>query len=391
LRTYVLGANAFGTYDTLFVTDTNKTVSLTSIDVKKYSTLRLLEKFWANARGDSPELKNWDVILLPLSDLAINYQCVSSSADSVLEGNPIQIQAQIHNVGEQPVNNVQVLFTLMNNGIRQKDTLFIPVIPADSFSTLSYQLATTGRRGVNTEFIAIDPQQQILEEYKIDNEYSFSLFVRTDTTRPAFDITFDGQRIYDGDYVLPNPTIKIAIYDNSPLSISDPSSVYLAMDRRKVTLGAMPDSLFTSQSGNPKSSVTYHPTLTTGEHTLSVRVMDATGNYSDSAATQIQFRIETDLKLLNVFNYPNPFVSETHFTFILTDYADEVKIKIYTINGRLIQDIQVPPQSNAYYRVYWNGRDHDGDDIANGIYFYKVIAKSNRSATEVIQKLAKVR
>jgi flagellar hook assembly protein FlgD len=105
----------------------------------------------------------------------------------------------------------------------------------------------------------------------------------------------------------------------------------------------------------------------------------------------LYFFIDSLLSFKNVFNYPNSFGSETHFTFVLTDYADEVEIKIYMINGRLIQDIQVPPRSNAYYRVYWNGRDHDGDDRANGIYFYKIIAKSNGSATEVIQKLVKVR
>jgi flagellar hook assembly protein FlgD len=119
-------------------------------------------------------------------------------------------------------------------------------------------------------------------------------------------------------------------------------------------------------------------------------VQDPTGNRVALPAP-LYFSIDSLLSLKNVFNYPNPFASETHFTFILTDYADEVKIKIYTITGRLIQDIQVPPQSSAYYRVYWNGRDHDGDTIANGIYFYKVIAKSNGSATEVIQKLARVR
>jgi len=94
----------------------------------------------------------------------------------------------------------------------------------------------------------------------------------------------------------------------------------------------------------------------------------------------------------NVFNYPNPFERETYFTFILTDYADQVEIKIYTISGRLIQDIFLPPQSeNAYYKVFWDGRDRDGDEVANGIYFYKIIAKSNGLTKEVIQKLAKIR
>ena len=391
LAIYVLGKTFTGTMDTLVTNDTSSIIPLTALSVKKYRTLQLLGKFTANASGETPLLKNWDVLLKSPPELAINYQCVSITADTLLEGKSLGITARIYNAGDQPADSVKVVFTLMNNGIRQKDTIVIPVVPADSFATIIYSLATNGRAGSNTEILSIDPEQSIPEIYTINNYYSVSFYVQTDTTRPTFAITFDGQRIYDGDYVLPNPTIKIAIYDNSPLPITDPSSVYLAMDGRRVNLGSMPDSLFTSQSGNPKGSVTYHPILATGEHLLSLRVMDATGNYSDSAATQIQFRVETNLKLLDVFNYPNPFASETNFTFILTDYADEIRIKIYTIAGRLIQDIQVLPQANAYYRVYWNGRDHDGDHVANGIYFYKVIAKSNRSAIEVIQKLAKVR
>ncbi len=394
LGMYVLGTTLTGSVDTLVTNDTSSTLTLASFSAKKYRTLQLLGKFTANASGETPLLKNWNVLLKPPPELAINYQCVSITSDTLMEGKSLGITAKIYNAGEQPADSVKVVFTLMNNGIRQKDTVIIPVVPADSFTTVTYSLATTGRAGSNTEILSIDPQQSIPEIYTINNYYSVSFYVQTDTTRPTFAITFDGQRIYNGDYVLPSPTIKIAIYDNSPLPISDPSSVYLALDGRRVALGPMPDSLFISQSGqsgNAKASVTYHPTLATGDHTLSVRVMDASGNYSDSVATQIQFRVETNLKLLDVFNYPNPFASETYFTFILTDYADEIKIKIYTIAGRLIQDIQVPPQANAYYRVYWNGRDHDGDNIANGIYFYKVIAKSNKSGTEVIQKLAKVR
>ena len=394
LRLYVLGNNSIGTYDTLLVNDTSATTLLTSIDAKKYSTLRLLEKYWANAQGVSPILNKWDVTLLPPPDLAINYQCVSTSDDSVLEGNPIQIIAQIHNIGEQAAKNIKVLFSLMNNGIRQQDTLFIPTIPADTFSTLTYQLPTGGRRGTNTEFITIDPLQEITEEYKINNSYSFTFFVRTDTTRPSFDITFNGQHIMNGDYVLPNPTIVITIYDSSPLPIQNPSLVNLTLDDRRIMLGAQPDSLFeTKSAGSEKAVVTFRPTLKgrTDPYKLMLQVTDSTGN-EENLSNPIYFVVDSVWGIRNVFNYPNPFAQETYFTFILTDYADQVEIKIYTINGRLIQDIFLPSQSeNAYYKVYWDGRDRDGDEVANGVYFYKIIAKSNGLTKEVIQKLARIR
>ena len=394
LNFYVLGGSAAGIYDTLIINDTSAATLLTSINANKYWTLRLLEKYLANSQGISPVLNKWDVTLLPPPDLAINYQCVTTSGDSILEGNPLQITAQIHNIGGHVANNIKVLFSLMNNGIRQQDTLFIPTIPADSFSVLSYQVPTGGRRGSNTEFITIDPQQQIAEEYKINNSYSFPFFVQIDTTKPSFDITFDGQHIINGDYVLPNPTIVITIYDSSPLPMQNPSFVNLTLDGRRIMLGTQPDSLFEPKSaGSEKAVVTFKPALQgkSVPYILALSVTDSTGN-EETLTNPISFLVDSVWDLKNVFNYPNPFGAETYFTFILTDYADKVEIKIYTIAGRLIQDIQVPPQSeNAYYKIYWDGRDRDGDEVANGVYFYKVIARSNGSTKEVIQKMARVR
>jgi hypothetical protein len=397
LGMYILGTTPTGSVDTLVTNDTSSTIVLTSFSTKKYRALQLLGKFTANASGETPILKNWDVLLKPPPELAINYQCVSTTADTLLEGKSLGITAKIYNAGEQPADSVKVVFTLMNNGIRQMDTLILPVVPADSFATLNYSLATTGRAGSNTEIISIDPEQSIPEIYTVNNYYSFSFYVQTDTTTPTMNVTFDGRRILNNDYVLARPVIRIAMYDNSPLPVTNPSNISLALDARSVTLStATPDSLFTSLGmGTEKAVVEYHPSLSSGTHVLSVRVKDATGNYSDSLATEITFRVETEAKLLNVYNYPNPFASETYFTFDVAGESlpDEVHIKIYTIAGRLIQDIRVPQSdlSGGFNKILWNGKDRDGDSIANGIYFYKVVSKVDGKNVEVIQKLAKVR
>ncbi|MCX6121364.1 MAG: C25 family cysteine peptidase [Ignavibacteriales bacterium] len=393
LGMYVLGTTLTGTLDTLVKNDTSSTIDLTSFSAKKYRSLRLLGKFMVNTSGETPILKDWEVVLKSPPELAINYQCVSITADTLLEGKSLGISSKIFNAGEQPVDSVKVVFTLMNSGIRQKDTVLVPVVPADSFATINYSLMTAGRAGSNTEIISIDPDQTIPEIYTVNNYYSFSFYVQSDTTKPTFDITFDGRRIYDGDYILPHPTIRIAIYDNSPLPIQNPSFVNLTLDDRRITLGEYPDSLFETKSGPEKAVVTFKPALSGKKdaYKLMLQVKDSTGNEVD-LGNPIYFVVDSVWEIRNVFNYPNPFASETYFTFLLTNYADEVEIKIYTISGRLIQDILVPPQSeNAYYQVYWNGRDRDGDEIANGVYFYKIIAKSNGLTRELIQKLAKIR
>jgi hypothetical protein len=389
LGMYVLGRTITGEVDTLVQNAYGNTIDLTSFNAKRYRTLQLLGKFQASTVGETPLLNDWKVLLKPPPELAINYQCVSTTSDTLLEGNSLGITVKIFNAGEQPADSVKVVFS-MNNGIRQKDTVLIPVIPADSFATVNYSLATAGYAGSNTETISIDPEKSVPEIYTVNNYYSFPFYVQKDTVKPSFDITFDGQRIYDGDYVLPNPTMRITIHDNSLLPIVK-DSVHLFIDNQEVDKSTDPNLLFEPNSGSEKATVTYKSTLKGRKepYQLLFRVGDASGNSLEMPP--LTFSIDTVLSIKNVFNFPNPFASETHFTFMLTDYADEVEIKIYTIAGRRIQDIQVLPQFNANYKVYWNGQDHDGDEVANGVYFYKILAKSRGSTKEVIQKLVKVR
>jgi flagellar hook assembly protein FlgD len=90
-------------------------------------------------------------------------------------------------------------------------------------------------------------------------------------------------------------------------------------------------------------------------------------------------------------NYPNPFAHSTTFTFqrTSTDPID-VEIKIYSIAGRLIGDVQAPNIAESFVRIQWDGKDSDGNSLANGIYFYKLIArdKNGQRSNETIGKLA---
>jgi len=137
------------------------------------------------------------------------------------------------------------------------------------------------------------------------------------------------------------------------------------------------------------------PTLSRGEHIVSVQVKDASGNLADTSALQIRFRVETDSKLLNVFNFPNPFTGETNFTFNITGskVPEDMAIKVYTVAGRLVQEIHVPQSELriGFNRVSWDGRDSEGDELANGVYFYKIVMVAGEQREEVIQKLAKIR
>jgi flagellar hook assembly protein FlgD len=141
--------------------------------------------------------------------------------------------------------------------------------------------------------------------------------------------------------------------------------------------------------------VTWKPTLEDGRHTLEVLAKDASGNFFDSTSYRIIFYVYNENDITDVYNYPNPFARTTHFTFILkgNDKPDELNIKIYTIAGRLIRDIKLSPTDliTNFNKIYWDGKDEDKDEVGNGVYLYKVIAKFPDKTRTITQKLAKVR
>ena len=90
-------------------------------------------------------------------------------------------------------------------------------------------------------------------------------------------------------------------------------------------------------------------------------------------------------------NYPNPFERETDITFHLTSLADEAVIKIYTVSGRLIRTLEQDNVVN-FVVTHWDGRDEDGSEVANGVYYYKVrLKREGRKDIFEIGKMMKLK
>lgn len=128
-------------------------------------------------------------------------------------------------------------------------------------------------------------------------------------------------------------------------------------------------------------------------HTLVVKAWDNANN-SSVASVEVLVVQEEGLVLREVMNYPNPFRQQTTFTFFSNQDAD-VQIKIYTVAGRLVHTLEFPNARNGFNMVDWDGRDAQGDIPANGVYLYKLIAKTQGSdgpiQEEVIGRLAIIR
>ncbi|MBI3003855.1 MAG: hypothetical protein HYY49_00380 [Ignavibacteriales bacterium] len=360
------------------------------------STIQLIASLRSDSVGLTPHLRRWWADFQPAADLAINYQTARALADSVLEGNEVDVQATVFNIGEANADSVQfVLGAIENNVIVVSSQSTLSTLAPGDSTTVTYRYATSGKRGLNVIFLQIDPLNKVTEMQKSNNAFTIPLRVLGDGVPPSFDVTIDGARIFDGDYVSPNPAIVVSVLDNSPLPMTNPADIIVSIDERRITLGSFPDSLFETRSGPEKAVAIVRPTLSKGEHFLSVQVRDATGNFADTSARQVRFRVETESKLLNVFNYPNPFERETNFTFTVTGAGipEELLVKVYTVAGRMIQEIRVPQAELriGFNRILWDGRDREGDELANGVYFYKIVMVVGGRTDEAIQKLAKMK
>jgi len=72
-------------------------------------------------------------------------------------------------------------------------------------------------------------------------------------------------------------------------------------------------------------------------------------------------------------NYPNPFNQETVIKYTLPEDC-HVKLTIYNILGQKVKNLVNQYQSAGYKMVHWNSRDDRGDEVASGVYFYKIDA-----------------
>ena len=85
------------------------------------------------------------------------------------------------------------------------------------------------------------------------------------------------------------------------------------------------------------------------------------------------------IKTAKVFqNYPNPFNPETWIPYNLFESSD-VKISIFASSGELVREFKLGQQARGDKKLYWDGKNADGETVASGIYFYQFEAGNTQS------------
>ena len=213
---------------------------------------------------------------------------------------------------------------------------------------------------------------------------TFALLSHSDSSPPALEFTFEHQGFVDGDYVSDTPVISARIEDANGID-SRPEHIILTKNGQRV-----PEDEYiiaASPTNNNLLLVTYTPVLEPGEYHIRLQAQDANGNASDTEHTAT---VAGEFEIANIANFPNPFKPGrgTHFAYYLTESADEVSLKIYTITGRLIAAIDTLDASVSYNEFHYDGYDADGEPLANGVYLYKFTASKDDVRKQKVGKIA---
>jgi hypothetical protein len=218
----------------------------------------------------------------------------------------------------------------------------------------------------------------------------------SDQNGPEILISFkDNPNFFEGDFVSNQPTLLVELEDESGINLTGEvgHKIEIIIDG-KVKKDVTEFFVYDKDSYRQGQLEYTLPALTSGTHQAEIFCWDNLNNFSEK---EVVFRTSTanELQISEVVNYPNPFSDQTHFTFQLVSPSGnaEVTISVYTVTGRKIFEFRDSAFQgfNKLPRQGWDGRDWDGDLIANGVYLYKIVADDGTHQVEKIEKLAVVR
>jgi len=213
-----------------------------------------------------------------------------------------------------------------------------------------------------------------------------------DLDGPDIQLFIDDTNFVSGGYTNSNPNLLALLFDRSGINTIGLGIGHNIMatldgdqDMQYVLNDYYESDLNSFQSGN----VLYpFSQLSSGEHTLRLKVWDV---YNNSSEKEIDFFVTSsnDLAIKHLLTYPNPASTFTQFVFEHNRSGDmlDITIDIYSLNGKLVKSLSKSVLSTGFRdeSISWN----IDSSIEKGIYVYKVLVQSQNDdmISEKSQKL----
>lgn len=384
---------------TTFEADLSGTFPLNNPDWSLGKYLQLRWSATDSVNSTSPQLVYWHVTRAEQLELAIDpafhWQI---SADTLQQGEAYDIEVGISNIGSVPLlDSVALHFTWLNKGqIHQLDTFAIAPLPANESVIWKTKLLTAATPNDNQLLLDLNPNDTPKEITRVNNTLNKVFFTEGDEIAPVVEVTFDGNKILDGDLVAGNTEVSVRISDeNVYLPLDDPNLFTVRLihpDGQDVGINPSTASFqYSFQADANTATLRFQPELPIdGLYRLQLTGSDASGNLSGRLLYEISFEVILEQRLSHFLPYPNPFTTQTQFVYTLTGSDTDVDayIQIMTVSGRVVKHIdgtELGPLSVGTHRTeyIWDGTDDYGDRLANGVYLYRVVARNSSTQAPI--------
>jgi hypothetical protein len=221
-----------------------------------------------------------------------------------------------------------------------------------------------------------------------------------DDNGPELEIFVNSESFNFGDPTGSDITLLLDIEDDLGINVTGSSigqDITGVLDGNQQNVYILND-FYKAEKDNFKRGKVAFPikNLELGRHEITAKVWDIAGN---STEKRTEFVVVDDLKeaIKNLYNFPNPFTTQTNFSFELPQSNTnlEIIVYIYSISGRLVKTITHTGfySGNRVTDIFWNARDDYDSNIARGLYLYKVVVQSPDKRINLesnIQKLIKL-
>jgi len=218
-----------------------------------------------------------------------------------------------------------------------------------------------------------------------------------DTTPPVIALFMDDETFAFGGLTGQNSTLIAKLQDESGINTTGAGighDITAVLDGNTARLVVLNDAYVGNVNDFTSGKVNnLFKDLAAGPHTLRFKAWDT---YNNSAEKDIEFVVANNEKLAldHVLNYPNPFASETKFFFDHNHAGEDldVQVQIFTVAGRLVRTLNATvPGADAHQRsINWNGRDDYDDQLARGVYVYRLSVRVRSEAGGVASKYEKL-
>jgi hypothetical protein len=385
----ILGVKENGEEVTLIPSARDSEIDLSFIDSNTYPYLRLKYDM-DDVNSTAPaQLDKWQVNYSGVPEGAL---ILKSARDQVnlREGENGRLELQFKNVSRYNfLDSIQVNWTFTNLSSKKVEnfTKKFPSLKAGDAIDFTIEFNSIGKAGENQLTVFANPRIQREQTFR-NNQVDLGAYflVEGDNSTSLLDVNFDGIYIMDGDIVSPNVMITALLKNNQTL-IYKKDTLGMELFLKQNCEGCQysrvnfsnPNLTWTPASEENDFKVSLIPgPLEDGIYTLRITNEDSLEPY------EIQFEVINESQITNFYPYPNPFSTSVRFVFTVTgmEVPDEIKIQIMTVTGKVVREIlqnELGPIriGNNLTEYAWDGRDEFGDQLANGVYIYRVLIRKN--------------